>query len=168
LIYYLCGYVTKKVLSRKQYASCILFLKSGNINHPAAEIVALKLKGQLIYSNTFLFEFLSIVEHSFEKCCIDYDVFEKVVEDITENNFNFKYSCSEHKVDVACEIIVYYLQMRLRQFNYQENLKQIKEKRKRFLNYITHNCKCVTLCLLIAFKQNLYLFNKKLLNYLLL
>lgn len=101
-------------------------MKSGNINHPAAEIVALKSKDQLIYPNTFLFEFLSIVEHSFEKFCMDYDVFEKVVEDITENNFNFKYTCSEHKVDVACEIIVYYLQMRLRQFSYQENLKQKK------------------------------------------
>lgn len=106
-------------------------MKSGNINHPAAEIVALKSKGQLIYPNNFLFEFLSIVEHSFEKFCMDYDVFEKVVEDITENNFNFKYTCSEHKVDVACEIIVYYLQIRLRQFSYQENLKQKKVSREK-------------------------------------
>ncbi|KAE9521372.1 hypothetical protein AGLY_018194 [Aphis glycines] len=130
LIYYLCGYVTKKILIRKQCASCILFLKSSNINHPTAGIVVLKSKGQLIYPNTFLFEFLSIVEHSFERFCMDY-VFEKVVEDITENNFNFKYSCSEHKVDVACEIIVYYLQMRLCQFSYQDNLKQKKVSREK-------------------------------------
>jgi len=57
-------------------------LKSGNINHLAAEIVALKSRGQLIYPNTFLFDFLSNVEHSFETFCMDYDVFEKVVEDI--------------------------------------------------------------------------------------
>ncbi|KAE9532588.1 hypothetical protein AGLY_009669 [Aphis glycines] len=198
LIYYLCG---------NQCASCILFLKSGNINHPAAEIVALKSRSQLIYPNTFLFEFLSIVEHSFGKFCMNY-VFEKVmcsctcryegcsctderrrfrpgppessaarskvsvspkkivflpgesdpdrtiprlrrhmkeiacvapyrynpvqcpvlVEDITEKNFNFKYSCREHKVDIACEIIVYYLKMKIRQFSYPENLKQKKEK----------------------------------------
>lgn len=131
LIYYICGYVTKKILSKKICASCIAFLKVGNINHTAAELVTWKSKGQLIYPNTFLFELLSKVEHSFKKFCMDYDVFEKVVEDITENNFDFIYTYNEHKVDIACEIVVYYLQMRLRQFSYQENLKQQKISREK-------------------------------------
>lgn len=83
-----------------------------------------KYKGQLIYSNTFLFEFLNTVEHSIEKYYIDYDyVIENVVEEITENNFNFKFTRDEHKFDIATKIIVkYYLQIHLRQYNYQEKV----------------------------------------------
>lgn len=57
--------------------------------------------------------------------------FSKVIDDITEGKFNFNYSCAIHCVEVTTEIIVYYIQMRLRQFSYQENLKFQKISRER-------------------------------------
>lgn len=84
-----------------------------------------------MYPNTALFEFLNIVEHSFAKHCNNFDVFENVINDIIQNNFNFKFSCSFHKVEVASEVIVYYLQMRMRQHTYQENLKFQKVAREK-------------------------------------
>lgn len=81
--------------------------------------------------NTHLYNFLNTVEDSFAKHCNDFDVFSKVIDDITEGTFDFNYSCALHCVEVTTEIIVYYLQMRLRQFSYQENLKFQKKSRER-------------------------------------
>ncbi|CAI6347549.1 unnamed protein product [Macrosiphum euphorbiae] len=67
IVYYVCG-----------------FFKTCNANHPAAELVSLKTNGKLIYPNTYLYEFLSTVEHSFSLFCHEYDGFDKVVEDITD------------------------------------------------------------------------------------
>jgi len=60
-------------------------------------------------------------------------VFGKVIDDITKIDFNFKYPCEEHVIEITTEIVVYYIQMRLRQFSFQENLKMkkiFKEKKK--------------------------------------
>lgn len=133
IVYYICGYVTKKLLKWKKCLQCINFFKTSNANHPAAELVYLKTKGQLIYPNTSLYEFLSTIEHSFALHCHEYDVFDKVIDDIMGKHFNFKYTCKEHVIDVTTEIIVNYIQMRLRQFSYQENLQMKKvsmEKKK--------------------------------------
>ena len=73
-----------------------------------------------------MYEFLSTIEHSFALHCHEYDVFDKVIDDITGKDFNFNYTCLEHVIDVTTEIIVNYIQMRLRQFSYQENLKMKK------------------------------------------
>lgn len=131
IIYYVCGYVTKKILKWKKCSKCISFFKTCNANHPAAELVSLKTNGKLIYPNTYLYDFLSTVEHSFSLFCHEYDVFDKVVDDITGANFNFKFTCAEHIIDVTTEIIINYIQMRLRQFAYQENLKMQKVSREK-------------------------------------
>lgn len=121
-LYYVCGYVSRKILKGKSCKTCVSFLEDGNSHHPAAELVTFKSRGQLKHPNKYLFEFLNRFEDSFALHCSDFDVFEKVINEITEN-FNFKYPCSLHLVDVTVEIIVYYLQMQMRQFTYQENLK---------------------------------------------
>jgi len=58
IIYYVCGNVTKQIL-KKKFINYIRFLKSGNNEHPAAELVRLKSKGNLMYLNTHLFNFLT-------------------------------------------------------------------------------------------------------------
>lgn len=95
----------------------------------------------LIYPNTALFEFLNTVEHSFGKHCNDFNVFQNVIDDITENQFNFKFSCPSRSVEVASEVIVYFLQMRMRQNSYQETikLKKISREKKKFQNCIILN-----------------------------
>lgn len=108
------------------------FLNGGNIEHPAAELVNLKSKGKLMYPNTHLYNFLNLVKDSFAKQCNSFDVFSKVIDEIIDGKFDFKYSCSQHCVEVATEILVYYLQMRLRQFSSnQENLKFQKISREK-------------------------------------
>ncbi|KAF0732993.1 THAP-type domain-containing protein, partial [Aphis craccivora] len=121
----------------KKCSECITFFKSGDPSHSAAALVALKSKGSLIFPNTHLYNFISAIEHSFSKYCHEFDVFEKVVQDVTGNDFNFKYSCAEHSTEVATEIIVYYIQMRLRQYSYQENmkLKKISSEKKKISKF---------------------------------
>lgn len=91
----------------------------------------MKTNGKLIYPNTYLYEFLSTIEHSFSLFCHEYDAFDKVVDDVTGANFNLKLTCAEHIIDFTTEIIVYYIQMRLRQFSYLENLKMQKVSREK-------------------------------------
>lgn len=131
IIYYVCGYVTKQILKKKKCVICIDFLKNGNSNHPAADLVHLKSKGSLLHPNIHLFNFLNVVEDCFSKHCHSYDVFLNVIDEITDSNVNFKFTCALHFTEVATEIIVYYLQMRLRQFSYQENLKFKKVSREK-------------------------------------
>jgi len=137
IVYYICGYVSRKILKWKKCSECLTFFKSGDPSHSAAALVALKSKGSLIFPNTHLYNFITAIEHSFSKYCHEFDVFEKVVQDVTGNDFNFKYSCAEHSTEVATEIIVYYIQMRLRQYSYQENmkLKKISSEKKKISKF---------------------------------
>lgn len=107
ILYYVCGYVTKQILKKQKCDECICFFKAGDSEHPCAELVNLKTNGKLMYPNAALFEFLSIVEHAFAKYCNDFNVFENVINEITQNNFNFKFSCISHRVEVASEVIVF-------------------------------------------------------------
>lgn len=125
-------WVTKKILKHKKCSKCIAFLNNGDVTHTAGELVVAKSRGLLVHPNGYLFDFLKSVEHSFAKYCSDLDVFDKVISDITKN-ISFKFSCNLHLVEVTTELIVYYIQMRMRQYSYQENLKYKKlssEKKK--------------------------------------
>ncbi|KAF0707092.1 BED-type domain-containing protein [Aphis craccivora] len=93
---------------------CIAFLNNGDVTHTAGELVVAKSRGLLVHPNGYF----------------DLDVFEKVISDITMN-INFKFSCSLHLVEVTTELIVYYIQMRMRQYSYQENLKCKKLSREK-------------------------------------
>jgi len=84
---------TRKLLKWKKCLHCINFFKTSNANYPTAELVFLKTKRQLIHPNSYLYIFLSTVEHSFsEHCHASYYVFDNVIDDITGTNFNFKYT----------------------------------------------------------------------------
>lgn len=48
------------------------------------------------------------------KHCNDFNVFENVIDEITGNHFNFKFSCSSHSVEVTSEVIEYFLRMTMR------------------------------------------------------
>lgn len=131
IVYYVCGYVTRKLLRFKKCPKCISFFKNNDAYHPAAELITLKSRGQLVYPITHLYELLSKVDHYFSLYCHDYNVFDKVIDNITEIDFNFKYPCEEHVIEITTEIVVYYIQMRLRQFSFQENLKMKKTCREK-------------------------------------
>ncbi|KAE9522277.1 hypothetical protein AGLY_017320 [Aphis glycines] len=78
------------ILRPPKYDNCTvnetdIFLENGNSHHPAAELVTFKSRGQLKHPNKYLFEFLNRVEDSFALHCSDFDVFEKVINEITEN-----------------------------------------------------------------------------------
>ncbi|KAE9523024.1 hypothetical protein AGLY_016655 [Aphis glycines] len=109
---------------------CVVYYVCGN-EHPAAKLITLKSRGNLLYPNTYLFEFLSKVESSFAKHCTSYNVFERVIDEVVESKFELKYTCAEHQLEVATDILVYFIQMRLRQYIYQENLKLQKISREK-------------------------------------
>lgn len=139
ILYYVCGYVTKQILRRKKCSACVSYFEVSNANHPCAELVNLKTNGKLIHPNPALFDFLNIVELSFAKHCNDFNVFDNVIDEITQKNFNFKFSCHPHSVEVTSEVIVYFLQMRMRQHCYQESIQFKKMSReKKYSNYTTH------------------------------
>jgi len=48
IIYYVCGYVSKQILKKKTCTECIRLLRSSNADHPAADVISLKTKGNLI------------------------------------------------------------------------------------------------------------------------
>lgn len=47
ILYYVCGYVTKQILRKTKCSACISYFKSGDSNHPCAELVNLKTNGKL-------------------------------------------------------------------------------------------------------------------------
>lgn len=51
ILYYVCGYVTKKILSKRKCSVCISYFKVNNANDPYAELVNLKTIGKFIYPN---------------------------------------------------------------------------------------------------------------------
>lgn len=81
IVYYVCGYVTRKILKHKKCPTYIELLNSGDIAHKSGELVVTKSNGQLIHPN----KFLSSVEHSFSKHCEALDVFEILISDVTIN-----------------------------------------------------------------------------------
>lgn len=99
---------------KKKCPKCIEYLKNSSNEHPAAKLITLKSRDNLLYPNTYLFEFLSKVESSFAIHCTSYNVFERVIDEVVESKFELKYTCAEHQLEVATDILVYYIQMRLR------------------------------------------------------
>jgi len=128
ILYYVCRYVTKQILRKTKCSACINYFKSGDANHLCAELVNLKTNGKLIYPNTALFEFLNTVEYSFGKHCSGFNVFENVIHEITGNNFNFKFSCPSHSVEVTSSI---FRKCGMRQHSYQETMKLKKISREK-------------------------------------
>jgi len=65
------------------------------------------------------------------QCCENSEVFELTVNNITESNNPFIFSCSIHKTEVMSDIVVYYITMGMRQYTIFKNK---TSKKKNCLN----------------------------------
>jgi len=133
IIYYACGYISRKLSKNTSCLLCSKALKSNNayVDLPEAELVNLKSKGDLVHPNINLFYFLSKVENSFAKHCNKRNVFDLAIDEIFEN-FVFTFPCETHKICLVSLIISNYLVMRMRHYAVQENRKEkIAQKKKK-------------------------------------
>ena len=135
IVFYVAGFVARKM--QKRFCNCEKcknFFAStlSSMSLPAAELVNLKTKGRLIYVNHILFNFLLLVEKYFIEN-ITSDDNNYVYEKTTENVFNdpifpliLLKLCDLHANETVCEILHYYLIMRMRQWAKLENSDVIK------------------------------------------
>lgn len=69
---------------------------------------------EIQHPNIYLYKFLEMIEYCFNQHCDKHDVYDIVVNKITQNSFNFP--CAEHGTEVIAYIVHYYLQLRMRQY----------------------------------------------------
>lgn len=139
IVYYACGYISKKLSKSNTCLHCLNALKSSStyVDVPVAELVNLKTKGGLTHPNIHLFYLLSSVEQSFTKYCGKKQVFDLVIEDIFERH-KFTFPCISHKNHILMSIITNYLIMRMRHFAVQDNRKENLSKKKKKLAKLLH------------------------------
>lgn len=136
VIYYLSGFITKKVFNlskctvcREQLYSTIPNLAPESELNSKTELTSLKSRGWLNHPEFQIFKLLLEVERVLFKHINMVDVFELNIDELFDNHFQevyFGFSCSDHKLDVFCRIIYYYIVMRIKQFYRQEQHKATK------------------------------------------
>ena len=139
IVFYIAGFVARKM--QKKFCKCeecTSFFASSieSMSLPAAELVKLKTRGGLIFVNHILFDFLLLIEEYFIENITAEDnnyVYEKT----TENVFNdpifpmiLTKLCEEHATDIVCEILHYYIIMRMRQWSKIENKDVVKKSKQ--------------------------------------
>lgn len=105
--------------------------KTSYIDKPEATLVNLKFKGGLTHPNVFVFNILSALELSFEKCCDNNDVFELTLENFFSEYGPIQFSSSDQKSDVLMSIKSYYIITRMHQYTLIMNKNQNKTNAKK-------------------------------------
>ena len=133
LMYFVTGTICKDFTKFTKCEVCrtAFFESEGSAfiaNHPVARIVTFDKDQDLQHPNVRLFKFLEEVEEIFSKHCKRGNVYDLVVNEITERQF--KFSCVSHAQDVLAYILHYYLQLRMRQYAKIQIADQKKESSK--------------------------------------
>lgn len=129
IIYYVSGFISKKMLKHINCETCRASIQFSS-SIPEAELVNLKSKGGLQHPNTMLYTLFYNVETFFRKNINHVDVYEKTINDII-SNYNFTFPCQDHKLDILSYCIHYYITMRMRQYVQQTNNNLIKISREK-------------------------------------
>ncbi|KAL5245800.1 hypothetical protein ACI65C_013168, partial [Semiaphis heraclei] len=137
LVYYLAGYISKRLVAKTKCELCKLHLKNLNTSKtgPEADLVNIKSRGFLTHPNNNIFKIFKSFELSFTEFADAPNVFEYFL----SQNITFDFPCTEHRTDVLMDICSYYLIMRMRPYSYQQNQnnKKInKTKKKNFQNWL--------------------------------
>ncbi|XP_050063683.1 uncharacterized protein LOC126552788 [Aphis gossypii] len=141
IVYYLAGYIAKRLIRKTKCVQCINGLKNLNTTKfgTLAELVIAKSRGYLTHPDSNLFNILKSLEHSFNKFADELNVFDKTCEDFFKNNVHITFPCVDHRTSMLTDITVYYLVMRMRQYSYIENqnnkkLNKTKKKLSKLVN----------------------------------
>ena len=121
----------------------------------------------LTHPSTRLFNLIQIIERSFVKNCKLQNVYELVVNDVTEKNL-FSFPCEEHSSEIISIILHTYLTLKMRELIRNEML-CIRDQEKQNLakkslqdyaqlNYFVKKCKKVVYIVYIFNEMNTYIF----------
>ncbi|XP_016664700.1 uncharacterized protein LOC107885562 [Acyrthosiphon pisum] len=130
VVYFLAGYIGKRLVARTKCQECIEGLKNLNSTFgPEADLVQAKSKGYLTHPDHNLFIILKRLELCFGKYCRSNDVFEETYNEFFKSYSTIYFPCYLHKNDILTNIFSYYIIMRMRQFTYMDNQNNKKQNR---------------------------------------
>ncbi|XP_050063214.1 uncharacterized protein LOC126552537 [Aphis gossypii] len=140
LVYYLAGYISKRLVAQSKCELCKTHLKNLNTSQtgPEADLVNIKNRGYLTHPNNNIFKIFKLLELSFAKFANTPNVFEDAFEHFLSQNVTFDFPCTEHRTDILMDMYSYYLIMRMRQHSYQQNQNNKKINKTKKKNY--QNC----------------------------
>lgn len=146
LIYYLTGFICRKLFKTSSCNLCKehLYYKTANNNNPAASLTTLKSRGFLNHPNSAMFHLLKSLEIILMKHINSVNVYEETLNEFFENQILLKeffetqishlyFPCENHRLEVISQAMYFYICMRLRQYQKQEehNLKKLSSESRK-------------------------------------
>lgn len=130
IIYSASGYLCRKFLRSEKCEVCRkAFLTTLDTSKLAvAELVNDKTKGFLLYCNLHLYHLFRMTEVFFSENVSSSDCYEKTITDVLQN-VQLSFRCNQHKNDVIANSLHYYILMRMRQYEREQNRSFKKKSR---------------------------------------
>ena len=127
VVYYVCGYMCRKIFKSTNCNICLETLKGSteSSNIPEATLTLLKSNGKLIYPNFHVFNLVLVLEKGFTMHCTDIDVFQLTLNYLLDN-YTITFPCDIHSSEIVKTISIYYVRMRMRQYCAMQNRQQKK------------------------------------------
>ena len=132
IIYYICGFLCRRMLKKLKCQCCRQAFSSQDINSifPVSDLVNLRNKGGLTHPNRYLYQMFRQIEDLFIKHIKSGNVYHLVIKEIFDNGVKLTFPCKEHKTNILSECIHYYLCVRMRQYARIENKNSKKVSKK--------------------------------------
>lgn len=149
IIYYIVGYLSRKLRTLKPYSDCSTCSEIFNSHQEnliygcqEAELVNIVSRGRLTHPSMHLYNLLRKVELRFQEevQAQTPNIYDNAIDKLLSKDFEkITYPCDQHKTTAISHLIHYYLMIRMCQFSKQENKKfaQISQERKK-LAKLTH------------------------------
>lgn len=122
ILYSATGYLCRRLLKFTKCETCreALLTKLSSSDIAVAELVNLKTRGFLLHSNLYLFKLFRQTETFFAINVQFSNCYEKTLNDVFDN-CNLTFPCDEHKSEVLSMGLHYYIVMRMRQYEREQN-----------------------------------------------
>lgn len=122
ILYSACGYLCRRLLKLTKCSLCrdAILTKLSTENLAVAEIVNLKTRGFLLHCNLYLFKLFRRAETFFSENVKFANCYERTVNDVFEN-LELSFPCEEHGSEFLATSLHYYIVIRLRHYEREEN-----------------------------------------------
>jgi hypothetical protein len=136
IIYYLTGFVCKKVYKQSQCSTCRqnlykTVLQEANV---VASLTEIKSRGGLNHPNVNIFKFFQRVEAILKKYINAVDVFDRTIDDVfSSKSLLIEFPCQRHQEDIISKLLYFFVCMRIKQFYKTEfkNCNKLSSKKKK-------------------------------------
>lgn len=132
VIYYASGYLCRRLIKSTKCEVCLnSFLTNLDSSDLAlADLVNMKTQGYLLNCNLYLYKLFLNAEFYFVKNVIFSDCYERTLTHII-TNVNLNFPCDKHKSSVMASCLHYYICMRMRQYQREQNRSSKKISRNK-------------------------------------